>query len=359
MRYNKEDAKMTQGLAVLCMVVLHLFCRTGSDVLGTPLLWFDSVTPVVFWFGFFAEICVPVYSMCAGYAQQLLWQKGDHGIRSRGIRIMRLMRNYWIVLGLFAVLGLVFDHGNSVPGDIIRFLKSIVLLHSYNGAWWYLNTYVILLLIPPAVLFFPVHKLKLIPGLTLCGAVHVLWYIASRMHFVPDAPDSSVVLQFLHKEFVNLMGVLPYVWLGGFLCKYSVIEKTRDYYDRAVPAGAQKLLLLLIAVVLFVGANIVHKAVIMGFVAVFLLFNIWKKSDPIKKVMLFLGKHSTNIWLVHMFFYAGFLKMPVLSVQYPVFMLAALLALSFGSSYLIMLIDKGIDSVTKIATEHLRNSYEN
>ena len=57
MRYNKEDAQMTQGLAVLCMVILHLFCRTGSDVLGTPLIWLNATTPLVYWFGFFAEIC--------------------------------------------------------------------------------------------------------------------------------------------------------------------------------------------------------------------------------------------------------------------------------------------------------------
>ena len=32
--YTKQDAKMTQGLAIVCMVVLHLFCRQGRDVLG-------------------------------------------------------------------------------------------------------------------------------------------------------------------------------------------------------------------------------------------------------------------------------------------------------------------------------------
>ena len=73
MNYSKADARMTQGLAILCMVILHLFCRVGSDVLGTPLIWLDQTTPLVYWFGFFAEICVPLYSLCAGYAQQLLW----------------------------------------------------------------------------------------------------------------------------------------------------------------------------------------------------------------------------------------------------------------------------------------------
>ncbi len=44
--YSKQDAVMIRGLAILCMVVLHLFCRTGKDVFGKPLLWINSTIPV-------------------------------------------------------------------------------------------------------------------------------------------------------------------------------------------------------------------------------------------------------------------------------------------------------------------------
>lgn len=344
MRYRKEDAQMTQGLAILCMVVLHLFCRVGSDVLGTPLLWLDSETPFVFWFGFFAEICVPVYSLCTGYAQQLLWEGGRSGIRDRISRILRLMRNYWIVLVLFSVLGLVFDKGNAIPGSLGNFLKSIVLLHSYNGAWWYLNTYVILLLLPPAVLLLPVHKLKLIPGLMFCAAFHVMWYLVRKFGFVPGALSAPAAVQFLYKEAVNLAGILPYIWVGGLLCRYRAVDALWDWFSRRVPARSQKAVLLVSAVIGFVMTNIIHKAVLMGFaaLAVFLLFNLWEKGPRARNVMLFLGKHSTNIWLVHMFFYSGFLRAPVLAARYPVLMLGVLLALSVGSSYVIMQIDRWV-----------------
>ena len=80
MIYKKEDAVMTRGLAILAMVVLHLFCRRGEDVLGTPLLWVNETTPLVYYFGFFAEICVPIYSLCAGYAGPLAVSRGGrHG----------------------------------------------------------------------------------------------------------------------------------------------------------------------------------------------------------------------------------------------------------------------------------------
>ena len=74
--YNKQDAVMTHGFAILCMLVLHLFCRTGSDVFGTPLIWLNSETPFVYLFGFYSEICVSIYSICLGYAQYLLYSFG-------------------------------------------------------------------------------------------------------------------------------------------------------------------------------------------------------------------------------------------------------------------------------------------
>lgn len=158
--YSKQDAVMIRGLAILCMVVLHLFCRTGKDVFGKPLLWINSTIPVVFLFGFFSEICVPLYSLCAGYARQYMEEKKKSSWKNNFHRIMKLMVNYWIVLVLFSILGLIFDVDNKIPGSLIKFLKSIVLLHSYNGAWWYLNTYILLLLIPTKILLNPIKKVE-------------------------------------------------------------------------------------------------------------------------------------------------------------------------------------------------------
>lgn len=340
--YQKTDAQMTRGLAILCMVMLHLFCRKGNDVLGTPLLWINESTPVVYLFGFFAEICVPLYSICVGYAQELLYRSNRSDFRSRCSRILRLMINYWIILGIFAILGLIFDSDHGMPGSVWDFAKSIVLLHSYNGAWWYLNTYVLLMLLPPALLLLPVEKLTLVPGLLVCGSFHVIWYALGKLGITSVLSFDSPILQFVQKEANNLIGVLAYIWVGGFLCKYDVVARLSMWYEQKVPKPKQKIILFLLVSVVFAVTNVVHKWVIMGGVAlvVFLIFNIWPKGKSTQKVMLFLGKHSTNIWLVHMFFYAYFLKDFVLWCRNPVFMLASLLALSILTSYVVMYINR-------------------
>lgn len=347
--YSKQDATMTKGMAILCMVVLHLFCRTGKDVFGTPVIWINDTTPLVFLFGFFAEICVPIYSLCAGYAQQFMREQGSLSWKSNFRRLMKLLVNYWIVLALFCGIGFVFDIDPSIPGTLTDFVKSVILVHSYNGAWWYLNTYAFLLLIPPRILLWPIKKIKYQYGLILCLLFQVGWYFITRFNMIPSITAELSVVGFFEKEMVNLLGVMPYIWGGAFLCKGRVIEKGHGWMQRHVPDRSHNKVLLLFGGILFICTNLIHKAVLFGIVSLlsFLIFNLLRKPKPIKKVFLFLGKHSTNIWLTHMFFYACLFKGLVTIVRYPLFMLLLMLLLCVMTSYVVMGIENAIYKLPK------------
>lgn len=333
MEFSKKDAKMTKGLAIVCMLVLHLFCRTGSDVFGKPLIWLNKEIPLVFWFGFFAEICVPLYSMCAGYAQQHLYAAGKTGMKATFRRMGRLMLNYYLVLGLFTVICLCIGNQH-MPGSWSKFLKSLVLLESYNGAWWYLNTYMICLLIPASLLLFPVHQLGTGAGMVFCWALQVGVYLLNRVGLMPDS-EVNAIAGFVFNEIKNLLNVLPYFWLGAFMCKGKVLASIRKWWKRQ-PWGGNALLLL-IGLILFVGFNLIHKAVLVGVAAfaVFLLFNLWEKGQREERAFLFLGDHSTNIWLTHMFFYAYIFEGLVIKARYPVLMFSYMLMLCCLTSYII------------------------
>lgn len=335
MIYKKEDAVMTRGLAILAMVVLHLFCRRGEDVFGTPLLWVNETTPLVYYFGFFAEICVPIYSLCAGYARALGCAQGRETWRGNLKRILRLMENYWIILVLFSILGLIFDRTGSIPGTPLDFLKSVFLLHSYNGAWWYLNTYILTLLIPASVLLLPVKKLRRFGGFAVFFGYDLLWYLIERLGLWPSS--TVPVIAFVLKEANNLLGILAWYWAGAYICKENCLDRAAAWIETHIRAQWQKPFLLLCFAALFIGFNLLQKYVLAGTVGVltFFLFNLWKKSANTKKVFLFLGKHSTNIWLVHMFFYMHLFRNLVSIVQFPVFELLFLLLLSLFSSYLV------------------------
>ena len=71
MELTKSDTQMAKGMAVLGMVMLHLFCRLG-ELPYTPLVWIGQ-TPLVYYFGLFGDLCVPVFCFCSGYAI-ICWQ---------------------------------------------------------------------------------------------------------------------------------------------------------------------------------------------------------------------------------------------------------------------------------------------
>lgn len=143
---TKEQTQMTKGMAILSMLVLHLFCRKGGDVFGTPIFWLNTDTPFVYILGFLAEICVPLYSMCSGYAHFMLGNAGRLTLQANIRRIIRFLLNYWIIVIVFSIVGLIFKTPD-IPVNFSEFIKNLFLLsNSYNGAWWYAATYVLLCL---------------------------------------------------------------------------------------------------------------------------------------------------------------------------------------------------------------------
>ena len=260
------------------------------------------------------------------------------------------MVNYWVILVLFSIIGLVIDPAGGIPGSFLDFAKAALLLKSYNGAWWFLHTYVFLLLLPPKVLLYPARKF---PAwlCVLCLGLYIGLYIKGKIG-VFSFSNLHPIVDYTATELQNIVGVLAYVWLGALICRCRFMDKLAVWWDKRIPKRFQKVLLLLMTVLLFVGANAAHKALLMGpvAVAVFLLFNFWKKSSFTQKIMLFLGNHSTNIWLVHMFFYAYLFVGLVEYAAWPIPMLLFMLALCIGTSYVIKgclwCVNTGMDAVT-------------
>jgi hypothetical protein len=348
--YSKKDAIMTRGLAILSMVTLHLFCRLGDDVVFKPLIWISEGKPLVYWFGFFSEICVPLYSLSAGYAQYLLYSQNKINKKSVTDRILKLMINYWIVLVLFCILGLLFDREGRIPGNWVYFLESIFLLHSYNGIWWYLKTYIILLIIPASVLMFPVQKLNGYKGVIACFLIDFSWYFSKQFGLLSYIHVNSEAGKFLINEAFDLIEVLPYFWCGAILCKCKIFDKLNSFFEQKISIRKRNILLAWGGVTLFIVINIVSKAILIGptAVVVFLGFNLMKKHPVIEEMFLFLGKHSTNIWLTHAFFYAIIFKDLIWRAKYPVIIIIFMLTLCIVTSYFILFVQRLIREVSKV-----------
>ena len=145
MDITKRDSKMLKGVAILSMLMLHLFCRK-ENLPYTPLLWLGN-TPLIYYFGLFGDICVAVYCFVSGYAHYLQSSKTE--LQQRWKRILRFLIPFWIIAVVFSLIGMLI--GNAVvPGSMKEFLLNcLTIKNSYNGAWWYANTYILLVALQP------------------------------------------------------------------------------------------------------------------------------------------------------------------------------------------------------------------
>lgn len=334
MELARKDIKMTQGLAILTMVSLHLFCRLGTDVYGTPLLWLNSTTPAVYILGWLSEICIPLYSICSGYAHYKLGE--SDGLNKKRIcnRIIKFLINFWIVCILFAVIGVVAGTDHRVPGSCKEFFGNMFFIStSYNGAWWYVDTYLILVMLSP-ILYKITKKVNSIGMFLFVSGFYLIKYVLNNFGY--GLSSENQISDWMIMQYNNLTGSVLICYIFGMLCaKTQLFTKVKE--SSFIQKGKNPVVLLVMLTISII-TYCLQKALIMPFygLAVFVLFNLWEKGKIAEKIWLFLGKHSTNIWLTHMFFYLYIFIGAIQRLQYPVLMFGGMIAVCVAVSVVIL-----------------------
>ena len=337
MELTKQDTQKAKGVAIIGMVMLHLFCRLG-DLPYTPWLWIGE-TPLIYYLGLFVDFCVPIYCFCSGYAHYLLKEKHktDYN-KATAQKLLRFLSQYWLVVILFSAVGLLTGNGAVIPGSLSEFLGNLLLYRlSYNGAWWFVITYIFLSVLSP-VLFKITQKLNPILLLLLSGFLYFTSYL---FRFQVPITLSNAVLNWIWQQLI-LLGTSQFAYMIGMVSrKAQWVSKLRAICQRKTICSVCLLLVLLAA---FVGHCVVQSLIVAPItaLAVLLCLSGIKLPACVDRILLLMGKHSTNIWLVHMFFYLTLFENFVFIAKYPIFVFALMIAVCLGVSCLIDQISKGL-----------------
>lgn len=275
--------------------------------------------------------------MCSGYAHYVIGANHKLSFKSNLKRIVRFLINYWIVVISFAFLGLVLQTPN-IPINFSEFIKNMIMLStSYNGAWWYVATYVLLCLCS-GVIYTVVKKMNWIVLFIFASFQYGAMYVCDTLQLIPKTGNS--VVDFALRQFDNFFGdvLLCYI-LGMLLVKLDAFGKIRHFLQNYVNISERKATALKMVLLICVSAVvlILEKAIIMPCYAlfVFILFNSLDIRGKAKSCFMFLGRHSTNIWLTHMFFYLYMFPGLVISARYPILIFAYMMFLCIVVSIVI------------------------
>lgn len=351
MEFSKNDSKLLKGVAIIFMLLIHLFCRKEVNGLYNTFPTINGV-PFIYYLALFGDACLPIFCFLSGYGLFTISQGTKLTLRGNVIRIFRLLINYWVILVLFIIIG-HFAGKSDFPGSLVTFiLNFFALSSSYNGAWWFLQTYIILLVVSP-FLVKSVNRANSTGILSISFAIYFACYLQRIKHIV-DLGDTPIVNAIVGS--LVLVGTSQFPFIVG-----AVFSKGRFFsaiFRRLSEYPYKNLLCILGILALVIIHSIFETMFIAPFTAIsfICLFSVMEKSRAVEKGLKFLGNYSTNIWLTHMFFYKSIFPEVTFAPKYPVLILAWLMILCLVSSFVINCIYKPIIQLFDKVVRDTQNS---
>lgn len=334
---------MTKGVAILFMVLLHLFCQKGSFPYE-PII-FVGENPLVYYIGLFGDCCVVMYCFCSGYAHNIINQTRKNAYSSILKRLPMFIIQFWIICSLFSVIGL-FINDPSIPGSLHRFIGNMLLYQmTYNGAWWFVLTYILLCLVSPVILYL--CKKSTVASLFIFSAIYFVSYLV-RFNKISIFPDNDLINYVSGIVAPFGTSLLPYVF-GVLFYKHKIFTRI-NRLTQSWKKPVKNLILAVIVTIVF----LIHCFIETLFIAIFtgmvviLCFNLWNKGKIFTAVFSFFGTHSTNIWLTHMFFYLVLFENLVFVAKYPLFCFILMLIITVPISFIINLVLKLLKTKTPL-----------
>lgn len=319
---TKDESKILKGIAILFMIGLHLYNTLDYENLYQPLLYIGD-KPLIYYISFLFDACVPIYCFCSGYAMYL---KQSIHIKDNIKRIFKFVKRYWIVLVLTCIVGIIL-HNPSIPDNVLTFIGNLTLINiSYVGAWWFVQTYVLLILLTP----FIIKMIDKYEKITLL-VVLVIYFIAFYFRIMNPVRPHIFILDVIINALVLLgTSLFPFV-VGMYFYKNLIISKLRTQFSyNNIIAG----LIIIVCILLHI---FIKNMIIAPFIAIIFIlgFSLIHFHPIIRKILLYFGNHSTNLWLVHMQYYMIFTPTVVFYTHTVIGCLVILLGMCIITSYLI------------------------
>lgn len=303
---TKERTQLVKGIAVLMMLVHHLW---GFPARVPDLTLADWQIQI----GEAGKMCVAIFLFLSGYGLTIINRNKTISYADITDKIKRTYLLSWKIFFIFIPIGLIMG-GVKYP-DVQSALANLLLVeyHSGNAEWWFLGTYMELLLLFPIV-----HRIK-----------RYFWIFAIlsglSMRFLSGYTDeiSNEILK-SHIYFITYY-YCAFI-IGVTFARYSIFEwLCRELGNNRVAYFL--FLLSIIGICFVIRIKIDFTFIIVPFFI--LLLTIWDWSKTFTLIGLFLGKHSMNLWLIHPFFCTSFLQPMLMKVSfYNSFLALILLILS-------------------------------
>lgn len=320
---SRDDSAAVKGIAIMLMLLHHVFAfpyRLMNGVTYEPMIPMSDGTSVIWHLALLGKVCVAMFTVMAGFGiyrsfskRLLVCGEGDKTEVYLSFiyrRLKKLFFKVWPVFLVFIPMGL-FLKSPFVTKDLASWVKNALLIDtSFNAEWWFLTSYLILVLMSPMIMaFFNRKRSSFYTDIVLITILAVL--IERVLLNVVLFSDKLVYLRvsFVWAKMSPTLILLPMFMLGAWMAKYNICERFMEKFGNS---GARRILtgmvFILIPLILrdgWVQANtwgfdqfdaLYGASLCLGIIMV------TNRQKVVKRVLSVIGNQSTGIWLIHSFF---------------------------------------------------------
>lgn len=329
--FSKKHTKVAKGLAILLMVFHHLFVipeRLHGDYYSIVICDIN----VDLLIANFAKICVAIFLFLSGLGLYYSF-RNETSIGKMYKKVLRKLFvffiNFWVIAIFVFPIGLLRGFFKFNLHTIIG-----VITGSYSGVWewWFVNQYIVLMLISP-LLFMVLNNNKVHKRLLFASLLFLVFAIAYTMQQFQIDNFFYILLNSFVSRLVNINCVLVFI-IGVIWAKYNLYSFFVFKSKKITILINFLTLLSTIAIRLLLNRSpgsmrfdyIIVPFFVCSFVSIVDFFPI------VKTTLFFFSIHSTNIWLTHTFWCYYYFQDIVLLPKFSILIYFWLLFLSVLTS---------------------------
>lgn len=300
MDFTKKNTLAMKGIAILMMLFHHLFLPGRYEVFNISFAPFSEELTIKV--AFFFKICVAIFAFLTGYGLMIKHLNSkENEIKMIAKRYISLISGFIVIFALSQTFYMCVDRrplttyaSSSIFNSFVYFLidglglASLFGTPSLNGTWWYMSLALVLIAIIPLMIRLYKKFGFVATSIIIIGITHVL-----------NVADQNFV-RFLYATF-----------LGIVCADKNILVRLKSFKLIKQSDIANKVVKFLISTSILVFTMFLRQGLEEKFyeindaiIPLFAIYYCFEFIMPIKylnNMLMFLGKHSTNIFLLHTF----------------------------------------------------------
>lgn len=345
--FSRRDTKIIKGIAIFLMLMHHLWAFPSRLVGGQQKYFFDIFGKAsISYIGFFGKICVAMFMFIGGYGMYKSFENGKLDIIDK---IKNLYITYWKVFIIFIPIAFIFFSNQPIyceletictrynEFDWVVFWKNFFGYSAdYNSEWWFFFSYLCVIVTFPLIAQI-VKRLDLVKNIVVVLVVSLL--VGTVFPALGNLNYKLVYSTFFcQKSPFFVCFCMGCVWARhDLIVRCRVALKNRNMINPVMD-------IIGLAIIVFFRSSVTGEEFDLFYVPFFVVFAIdFVSSTKVLKIIFeYLGKYSTNMWLIHAFFcyyFYGVAKI-ILLPKYAIVSLIIFVVLTFETAVLVDLFYK-------------------